>query len=155
MASSEARSGLGPLHHVGVLVADLEQARALFAGLLGFEIASEAALDDLGLDVIFVRAGAVQIELVWIRDAALRDRRLGAAAARLDHLAFEVEDVRASAARLEGAGVATAAGVGPGAPRGEILRLPSTDNAFSVPETSLDLLVQLLEVTDRPSTCDE
>jgi glyoxylase I family protein len=143
--SSERGGPIGSLHHVGILVADLDRAKRLFVDVLGLEVSSEAYLEELDLNVAFLDAGSIQLELIEIRDTETRERRLAGRAACLDHLAFQVEEVEHAAARVEGRGIATAAGPGEDAPPGEVLRLPASNSVFSVPDTSLDLLVQLLE----------
>jgi methylmalonyl-CoA/ethylmalonyl-CoA epimerase len=94
------------LAHVGILVPDLEPARTLFADRLGLEVTGPEDDEALGLRLLWVRAGAVVLELV----APLRpDSRAAAALARgeagVHHVALEVEDVDAWLARLVGDGV--------------------------------------------------
>ncbi len=144
---SSDRDRIGSLHHVGIVVADLEAAKRLFVETLGCELDSETYLDSLGLNVAFVGAGRVQIELIEPTREPERRERLGTGAARIEHLAFEVDDLDAAAATMSDDGVTMVGGIGPEAVVGEVLELKTGRNVFSLPATSLDLLFQLSELS--------
>jgi methylmalonyl-CoA epimerase len=94
------------LAHVGILVPDLEPARALFADRLGLEVGGPEDDEDLGLRILWVRTGDAVLEFV----APLRpDSRAAAALARgeagVHHVALEVDDVAGWVGRLTEDGV--------------------------------------------------
>ena len=93
----------GRIHHVGVLVADLELSAAFLESTFGFGRVNTVVLDDLlGW---FFRAGDVTVELVWLRDAETRTARLEGRPALLEHVAVEVDDLAEAIASLRAAGV--------------------------------------------------
>jgi methylmalonyl-CoA epimerase len=94
------------LAHVGVLVPDLEPARALFADRLGLDVDGPEDDEALGLRILWVRTGDAVLEFV----APLRpDSRAAAALARgeagVHHVALEVDDVAEWVGRLAKDGV--------------------------------------------------
>jgi methylmalonyl-CoA/ethylmalonyl-CoA epimerase len=93
------------LHHVGVAVADLDEAIQLYTSVFGAELTHRASSDKDGLAAAFLRAGEAEIELL----AALReDTPVGKFVASrgpgLHHIAVAVGDIdKAMAdARAEG-----------------------------------------------------
>jgi catechol 2,3-dioxygenase-like lactoylglutathione lyase family enzyme len=151
MASSERGRPLGRLDHVGVVVADLAQAKGMLEEVLGLPCRSEAVLAEKGLRIAFFEAGDADIELVEVRDPAARRERLGDATARIEHLALRVDDLEEAASRVEGDGVRLAGGVGAGAPP-EPFQNAGARSLFTRPETSAGIVLQLLqpEATDDP-----
>ena len=96
------------LDHVGILVADLEQAKGFLGEVLGLEVAREAELEQLGLIAAFFECGPAMIELFQIvdPDSPLRPLEDGATA-RIDHVAVEVDDAAATREELTAHGVRT------------------------------------------------
>lgn len=87
------------VHHVSVLVADLDKALAFYAGALGL---TEAERPDLGYPGAWLQCGAQQIHLLRLDGAsAAADARVS----RDYHFALRVEDVDALARRLDDTGV--------------------------------------------------
>lgn len=81
--------------HVGVFVDDLQEAKRFLEDVLGIELNREFEVNDLGVTVAFFRAGDTDIELIELDDASARRRKLGAGvSAKLDHIAFEVSDLK-------------------------------------------------------------
>ncbi len=93
--------------HIGVLVADLDAARAFATDVLGLTLEREATPPLLGVQAAFFRAGTVLIELFQIIEPSSSPIRPleGGAQARLDHIAVDVDHIRATQAELEGQGV--------------------------------------------------
>jgi methylmalonyl-CoA/ethylmalonyl-CoA epimerase len=101
------------IDHVGVIVDDLEEARDMLRSL-GLEEAT--TLDREDLEAGFFPCGDTSIELIGIRDPEQRGRRLPTGqAARIEHIAFEVDDLEDALRALE------ALGVRPDAPPREVL----------------------------------
>lgn len=92
------------LAHVGILVADVEPARALFARM-GCAVTGPERDDELGLWLLWVDVGGAILEFVA---PAREDSRAAAALARgeggVHHVALEVGDVAAAVAELAAAG---------------------------------------------------
>lgn len=131
------------LDHVGVLVDDIENARSFLGGVLGLELAREAKPAELGVHALFFHCGKVLIEVFEITDrsSALRPLENGQRA-RIDHIAIEVDDLRAALSslgvRAQPTGVGDAASVEPLAVGGNL-------NVWTDPATSGGVVYQLIE----------
>jgi len=85
------------IHHVGVAVADLDEAVRTYERLLGGRLEHRARLEDQGVEAASMRVGDGRIELL----AALGDdtpvgKFLAKRGPGMHHVAYEVEDVRAA-----------------------------------------------------------
>jgi methylmalonyl-CoA epimerase len=97
----EARS----IHHVGVAVADLDDAVRSYERLFGARLEHRERVDDQGVEAASMRLGEGRIELL----AALGDdtpvgRFLAKRGQGMHHVAYEVEDVEAALRDLAAAG---------------------------------------------------
>jgi methylmalonyl-CoA/ethylmalonyl-CoA epimerase len=92
---------LKKIHHVGVVVPDLEQAMALWRDLLGLRLTKSQTVQDQGVKAALLQAGESEIELL---EPLSPDNGVGKFLARrgggLHHVCFETEDV---ARELDGA----------------------------------------------------
>jgi methylmalonyl-CoA epimerase len=93
------------IHHLGVAVDDLEQAITSYAELFGAELEGRATQVEQGVEAVSLHVGDGRVELL----AALApDTPVGRFLARrgpgMHHVAYEVEDLPAELARLEGVG---------------------------------------------------
>lgn len=92
--------------HIGIILADLEPAATLFRERLGLEVTGPQEEPELGLAIMWVRAGDTTLELVAPTRA---DSRAAAAVARgevgVHHVALEVEGLDALLGVLGEAGV--------------------------------------------------
>jgi methylmalonyl-CoA epimerase len=93
------------IHHVGVAVADLDEAVRTYERLFGGRLEHRARVDAQGVEAASIRVGNDRIELL----AALGDdtpvgRFLAKRGPGMHHVAFEVDDVRAAAADLAAGG---------------------------------------------------
>ena len=79
--------------HVGVVVRDLEATVGILSSALGLKTIHQETLADRKLRVAFLELGTIQLELVECLDTEDRERRLGGAAARIEHLALAVGDL--------------------------------------------------------------
>ena len=89
------------IHHVGVAVADLDEAVATWGRLFGAEVEVRETVEDQGVETALLRVGDGRIELLASLEA---DTPVGKFLDRqgpgVHHVAFEVEDVAAELERL-------------------------------------------------------
>ena len=94
------------IHHLGVAVADLDEALATYSALFGARVEHRSTVPDQGVDAMSLLVGADRIELVSPTDA---DTPVGRFLAKrgpgLHHVAYRVEDVAATLDDLRAAGV--------------------------------------------------
>ena len=99
-------SGVRGFAHVGIIVPELETAATLFRDRLGVEVHGPEEEPELGLRILWVRAGEVLLEFVA---PAREDSRAAAAVARgetgVHHVALEVEGLDELLGELVAAGV--------------------------------------------------
>jgi methylmalonyl-CoA/ethylmalonyl-CoA epimerase len=93
------------IHHVGVAVADLDEAVRTYERLFGGRLEHRARVDAQGVEAASIRVGDGRIELL----AALGDdtpvgKFLAKRGPGMHHVAYEVDDVRAAAADLVAGG---------------------------------------------------
>ena len=130
------------LDHVGVLVDDFDQGYRFLSETFGLTAEHEGPQPELGVQTAFFRCGPVLIELIArvAEDSPLPP--LDGVAARIDHIALEVDDMAATTAALGEAGVGTL-DVGAGeAP----LVLGANLNHWTDPASSDGVKYQLIEV---------
>ena len=93
------------IHHVGIAVADLEDAVATYATLFGGTLEHRALVPEQGVEAASMLVGTGRVELVMPTD---EDSPVGRFLARrgpgMHHVAYEVADVRMALAELAGAG---------------------------------------------------
>jgi catechol 2,3-dioxygenase-like lactoylglutathione lyase family enzyme len=130
------------LHHVGIVVDDLADAKHLLGVTLGLRLVRELEVPLLARRVAFFEVGDAEIEVIEDLDADARQRTLSGASARIEHVAIEVDSVESVLAGLEGLGVKTDS-------KG-IVRVGSRLNAWTDPSTSDGIMFQLVSsVPDR------
>jgi methylmalonyl-CoA epimerase len=89
------------IHHVGVAVADLDEAVRTYERLFGGRLEHRARVEDQGVEAASMRVGESRIELLAALDADtpvgrfIADRGPG-----MHHLAYQVDDVTAALADL-------------------------------------------------------
>jgi methylmalonyl-CoA/ethylmalonyl-CoA epimerase len=94
------------VHHVGVAVDDLDDAISTYERLFGAELAGRETQDEQGVEAASLRIGTGHVELL----AALGPetpvgRFLAKRGPGMHHIAYEVDDLSAELARLQGEGV--------------------------------------------------
>ena len=97
---------IGRLNHVAIAVPDLDAAATLYRDTLGAEVSKASALDAHGVTVVFVDLPNTRIELLEPLGEAspiagfLARNPMGG----VHHICYEVADIAAAVARLEGEG---------------------------------------------------
>lgn len=97
---------LRKLHHVAVLVPDLDVALAPFRDLLGLSVSRVETVGEQRVRVAFLPIGETRIELVepLDRDGALARFVEKTGGGGLHHVCFEVDDIAAALAALKAKG---------------------------------------------------
>lgn len=93
------------IHHVGVAVADLDEAVRTYEHLLGGSVEHRARVEEQGVEAASVRVGESRVELL----AALGDdtpvgKFLAKRGPGMHHVAYEVDDIAAAIGELRAAG---------------------------------------------------
>lgn len=132
----------GPMHHIGVVVEDLETAVAQYLAL-GFVEAGRERIEEQNVDIVALQAGVSWVELLapLDHDSAL-GRFLAKRGASIHHVAYLVDDLPATLAALAERGVEL---IDP-SPR---VGLHGWHIAFVHPRASAGVLTELV---DRAST---
>jgi methylmalonyl-CoA/ethylmalonyl-CoA epimerase len=89
------------IHHVGIAVADLDEAVQTYERFFGGRLEHRARVDDQGVEAASIRVGESRIELL----AALGDdtpvgKFIATRGPGMHHLAYEVDDVASTLAEL-------------------------------------------------------
>jgi methylmalonyl-CoA/ethylmalonyl-CoA epimerase len=93
------------IHHVGIVVPDLEKAMGLWRDLLGLHLTKSATIQDQGVKAALLKVGDSEVELL---EPLNPDNGVGKFLSRrgggLHHVCFETEDVvrELEAARAKG-----------------------------------------------------
>lgn len=99
-------AGLGPVDHLGIAVADLDQGKRLYGGTLGLTLLFEEEVATEKVRVAAYDGGGLRLELLAPTDpsspiaAFLAKRGPG-----IHHVCYRVQDIRAALARLASAGI--------------------------------------------------
>ena len=89
------------IHHVGVAVADLDEALATYTRLFGAELEHRHAVPEQGVEAAAILVGASRVELLGaLGDDTPVGRFLAKRGPGMHHVAYEVGDVRAALADL-------------------------------------------------------
>jgi methylmalonyl-CoA epimerase len=96
----------GRIHHVAVVVRDLDQALALYRDRLGLALELVLPIETDGVTIAFLGVGESKIELVMPTDPSTGVARfLDSRGEGFHHLCLEVADLAAELDRLAGEGV--------------------------------------------------
>ena len=129
------------LHHVGIVVADLDDAVTRFAPL-GFDAAERIEIPEQAVQVAVFTAGSGQVELIQPTDLeGPIARYLAKRGEGMHHVAYRVDDLVATLDRLAAAGVRLIDTV----PR---RGLHGARIAFLHPESCAGVLTELVEVSE-------
>jgi methylmalonyl-CoA epimerase len=140
----EAVRRIGRVHHVAVVVADMDRALAFWRDTLGLELEVVTPIPADRVDIAFLRAGDVKIELVRPTDDTTGVARfLEGKGEGFHHICFEVGNLAESLLRLEIAGIQLI----DTAPR----RGAEGPVAFLHPKSCHGVLVELIEAPGGPA----
>jgi methylmalonyl-CoA/ethylmalonyl-CoA epimerase len=93
------------IHHIGIAVADLDEAVATYARLFGAKLEHRETLEEQGVEAASLRTGESRVELLRSLGP---DTPVGQFLAKrgpgLHHVAFEIDDLAAELRRLRAAG---------------------------------------------------
>ena len=140
----QARFGLGRVHHVAVVVADLDAALGFYRDRLGLPVELVLPIESDGVTIAFLPVGESKVELVQPTDDSTGVARfLASRGEGFHHVCFEVPDLAATLDRLADAGVELI----DRAPR------PGAEGpvAFIHPRSCHGVLVELIEATGGPA----
>jgi methylmalonyl-CoA/ethylmalonyl-CoA epimerase len=94
------------IHHVGIVVPDLQQAMSFWSDLLGLALVKTAVVQDQGVRAALLKAGESEIELL---EPLTPENGVGKFLARrgggLHHVCFETENVAAELDKAKAKGV--------------------------------------------------
>lgn len=94
------------IHHIGVAVADLDEAVSTYARLLGATVEARETIASQGAEAVALHVGEGRVELLApLEDDTPIGRFLARRGPGMHHVAYEVEDLHAELARLDGEGV--------------------------------------------------
>lgn len=127
------------IHHIGVVVDDLEQADRFLSDTLGLPLVRSINVEGRRDRCRFFRCGETDIEVIEVTDPEERARRLGVGvSARIEHIALEVDHLDTAIGYLTASGVDASPS----------LKLGSTINAWTDPTTSDGVMYQLVQADD-------
>ena len=93
------------IHHLGIAVADLDEAVSTYERLFGAEVEQRATVDEQGVEAASLRVGTGRVELLAsLGEDTPVGRFLAKRGPGMHHVAYEVDDVRAELAELAGHG---------------------------------------------------
>ena len=93
------------IHHVAVVVRDLDQALAFYRDALGLEVADRRRVEEEGVEIAFLPTGEAEIELLEpLTEEGGVARFLEKRGEGLHHVCLEIDDIEAAMDRLEAAG---------------------------------------------------
>jgi catechol 2,3-dioxygenase-like lactoylglutathione lyase family enzyme len=93
------------VHHVGYLAEDVESASHQLCSQLGVEVTRRFERPKYSLFGVYLGMGPGNIEVFSFTDSSLVMPRLNGRLLMLDHIAFEVPDIRVAAAQMSDRGV--------------------------------------------------
>ena len=97
---------LGGIHHIGVAVHDLDDAVATYQRLFGASVEARETITSQGAEAAAMHVGDGRVELLApLEEDTPVGRFLARRGPGMHHVAYEVEDLRAELARLDGEGV--------------------------------------------------
>jgi len=94
------------VHHIGIAVADLDEALVTYESLLGGAVERRQLVADQGVEAVTVLVGPSRLELLApTGDDTPVGRFLASRGPGIHHIAYEVDDVGAALQELAAAGV--------------------------------------------------
>jgi methylmalonyl-CoA/ethylmalonyl-CoA epimerase len=130
---------LGAVHHIGIAVANIEEAKKVFSHVLGLACTGEKTLPERGVKVAFLSAGETTVELLeGLGPESTVAKFVAQRGAGIHHLCFEVEGIERVMTELAADGMRLIdEKARPGAEGKPV--------AFLHPKSTLGVLVELIE----------
>jgi methylmalonyl-CoA/ethylmalonyl-CoA epimerase len=128
------------IDHVGVIVDDLDRAARFLSEELGLEVVRTVDDPERKLRARFFGCGDASIELIELGDPEARAQRLGGGAARVEHIAIQVDDLDAAALELAERGVRMSTP--------EPTRTAVSRSLFSQPDSTGGFMLQFMEMLE-------
>ncbi len=120
---------IGKLNHIAIVVPDLTAAAALYRDTLGAQVSNPRDVPEHGVTTVFVELPNTKIELLHpLGDQSPIAKFLAKnPAGGMHHLCYEVEDIKAAAARLTASGARSLGDIKTGAHGKPVLFLHPKD----------------------------
>jgi methylmalonyl-CoA/ethylmalonyl-CoA epimerase len=135
---------LGRVHHVAVIVRDIEDSLGLWRDMLGLPVELVLPIEQDRVTIAFLPVGESKIELVQPTDDTTGVARfLASKGEGFHHVCFEVPDINASLVRLEADGIEVIDRVARKGAEGPV--------AFLHPRACHGVLVELIEAPGGPA----
>jgi methylmalonyl-CoA/ethylmalonyl-CoA epimerase len=132
-------AALGPIHHVGYVVADLDAAIAELRRTLPLEVTARETMEAQGVEAVMCEGGGGAVELIRPLDPEGAIARFMATRGEgFHHVAFAVPDVDAALDELRGRGAELIDERGRAGLGGHVV-------AFVHPRSTLGVLTELIE----------
>ena len=136
--------GVGKVHHVALVVRDVDEALGFWRDTLGLRVDSTLRMDVDRVVISFLPVGESKVELVQpIDDSTGVARFLASKGEGFHHVCFEVPDIAAALGRLGAAGVQLIDQVPRAGGEGPV--------AFLHPSSCHGVLVELIEAPGGPA----
>jgi methylmalonyl-CoA epimerase len=136
--------GIGKIHHVAVIVRDMESALGLYRDKLGLEVEAVMEMEYDHVIIGFLPVGEVKIELVAPTDETTGSARfLASKGEGFHHVCFEVPDIQASLDKLAAMGLTLIDAAPRKGGEGPV--------AFVHPKSCHGVLVELIEAPGGPA----
>jgi methylmalonyl-CoA epimerase len=136
--------GIGKIHHVAVIVRDLDVALDLYRGKLGLEVEAVMNMAYDHVSIGFLPVGETKIELVMPTDDTTGSARfLASKGEGFHHVCFEVPDIQAALDRLAAMGLTLIDAAPRKGGEGPV--------AFVHPKSCHGVLVELIEAPGGPA----
>ena len=136
--------GIGKVHHVAVIVRDLDAALELYRDKLGLTVETVMPIPYDRVTIGFLPVGEVKIELVAPNDDTTGAARfLESKGEGLHHVCFEVPDIQAALDKLAADGLQLIDGTARKGAEGPV--------AFVHPKSCHGVLVELIEAPGGPA----
>jgi methylmalonyl-CoA/ethylmalonyl-CoA epimerase len=136
--------GIGKIHHVAVIVRDIDAALGLYRDKLGLPVEAVMNMDYDHVIIGFLPVGEVKIELVAPTDSTTGSARfLESKGEGFHHVCFEVADIQAALDKLAARGLALIDAAPRKGGEGPV--------AFVHPKSCHGVLVELIEAPGGPA----
>lgn len=133
------------IDHIGVVVSDLKAATDAYENLFGLKVAAQETIEERGLIAALVPTSNVRFELMQpINPESAVGRFIERRGEGIQHICFEVEDIRATIATLKEREVQLIQGEPEGGFVGEV--------EFIHPRAANSVLTEIAQVTRRTPT---